>query len=156
MVRSGSDVTETELLAALRKRANELAPAGRNAFPGMCGTMSTNGEPWQPSGLYDEERTLQKTAAIFRRMLDAAEGIEVYRPSNGSEGEDFMCRWCERCAKDNLNEDTGEGGCEIIAYTMALDQDDEDYPRAWRFGPDGQPMCVEFEERLGPRVRDRK
>lgn len=133
-------------LDVLRRPTDEMLAAGRNAFPGICGVMHTGGEPeGQPLGLYNEERTLTRVRAVFRRMLDAAEGIELYRPSNGFEGERFMCRWCARCSKDNLNHETGEGdGCEIIAYTMALDEDDDDYPRAWRIGPDGEPICTEF------------
>ena len=137
-----------KLLAELRERATELAVAGRAAFPAMCGTMSSSDNPERvPVGLYSEESTIKHTAGAFLRMLDAFEGFEVYRPSNGTEGESFMCRWCQRCAKDNLDPDTGDGGCDIIVYTMAFDENSPEYPRAWRYGEDGQPMCVEFQER---------
>lgn len=69
-----------------------------------------------------------------------------YRPSNGFEGELFMSKWCALCAKDNLDPVTLEGeGCEIIADTMCLDEDDPDYPKAWQYAENGQPICTEFE-----------
>ena len=37
-------------------------------------------------------------------------------------------------------------GCPIIANVMALAIDDPDYPPAWVYGPDGQPMCSAFVE----------
>lgn len=143
----GNAVSKSYTIAELRAKAAELAPAGRNGFPGICGLMSTNGEGWKPAGLYSETATLKCVQSVFMRMLDAAEGFTLYRPSNGTEGEIFMSRWCHNCAKDNLDVDTGDGGCEIIADTMALDDDDEDYPRAWRLDAEGVPMCAAFEAR---------
>lgn len=134
-----------QTLTELRRRAEELAPAGRNAFPGICGLLSTNGAPWVPAGLYSEEATLKCVRGVFLRMLDAVEGIEAYQPSNGTEGEIFMSRWCHRCAKDSLDPDTGDGGCEIISDNMCFDVSDEEYRREWRCGPDGAPICTAFE-----------
>lgn len=137
----------TWTLDELRALATAVAPAGRNAFPGICGVISgTDYEGRQPFGLYTEAKTLERTAAAFRRMLDAAEGIELYCPSNGSEGEWFMTKWCAHCAKDNLDPDAGEGGCDIIARTMAFDMDDPAYPREWRRDGAG-PRCTAFEAR---------
>lgn len=79
---------------------------------------------------------------------------EPYQPSNGDEGEQFMGMWCHNCTKDNLDDDTGEGGCSIIAYTMALKVDDPDYPKEWVYGPEGQPLCTAFDERLEPGERE--
>lgn len=72
---------------------------------------------------------------------------EKYQPSNGDEGEMFMERWCALCSKDNLDHETFEGGCPIIAYTMALQVDDPDYPKEWVISPDGQPVCTAFDDR---------
>lgn len=135
------------VIAELRAKATELAPAGRNAFPGICGVMSgTDIDGRQPFGLYTEEKTLERTVAAFRRMLDVAEGVELYRPCNGGEGRDFMARWCERCVHDAACQtDPNALGCEIIADTMALDVDDDDYPREWRQGGPEGPRCTAFE-----------
>lgn len=145
-------LTREEVIAELRAKAKELAPYGRRAFPGICATMTTfkdgKVDGPHPCGLYDEEKTLAKTAAVFTRMLDAAEGLELYQPSNGDEGRGFMARWCERCTKDSMGTHDESGPqCDIVGATMFLDIDDEDYPREWRQdGPKG-PRCTAFEER---------
>lgn len=143
------DEIRAELIAELRQKAAELAPAGRNAFPAICGTMSSSDDPvTRPAGLYSDESTLRCVTGVMQRMLDAFEGFEIFTPSNGTEGEIFMSRWCARCARDDFDPETGEGGCPIIAYTMALREEDPDYPRDWRIGEDSQPMCVSFEARV--------
>ena len=65
-----------------------------------------------------------------------------YRPSNGTEGEMFMERWCYRCTKD----DQQNVFCPIIAKTMAFDVDNPEYPSEWQYNPQGQPICTAFEE----------
>lgn len=72
-------------------------------------------------------------------------GPQSYRPSNGTEGEIFMARWCARCSRDQARRD-GDAfdGCEIIDLTMAYDIDDPSYPKAWVQDDDGSPSCSEF------------
>ena len=72
---------------------------------------------------------------------------EKYRPSNGSEGEMFMGRWCVKCSEDELNDETGEGGCKIIADAFCYSLTDENYPAEWQYGEDGQPLCSAFQMR---------
>lgn len=73
--------------------------------------------------------------------------IEIYRPSCGTEGADFMDRWCARCERDRAwreDPDFGEG-CSIAARTMAVKADDPGYPQEWREdGPLG-PRCTAFQ-----------
>lgn len=64
-----------------------------------------------------------------------------YRPSNGSEGEWFMSRWCERCVKDMPSKP-----CRIIGRTMALSVGEKGYPREWIEDDDG-PRCTAFADR---------
>lgn len=137
-----------QVIEELRGLAETLAPQGRNAFPGICGTMSMNGAPEVPSGLYSEEATLKCTRGVFLRMLLAAEGIELYQPSNGTEGMYFMEQWCDRCVKDSCgaDEETGQQ-CPIIGNTMAYDRDDPEYPREWRQDGEEGPRCTAFVER---------
>lgn len=73
---------------------------------------------------------------------------EPFQPSNGDEGERFSGAWCANCTKDNLDYETFEGGCPIIAYTMALKIGDPDYPKEWIYDAEGQPQCTAFDERL--------
>lgn len=64
-----------------------------------------------------------------------------YRPSNGSEGDMFMERWCFRCTKDDPDRGVY---CPIIAATMALDVEDDGYPEEWTY-KGGQPCCTAFD-----------
>lgn len=62
-----------------------------------------------------------------------------YRPSNGSEGDMFMDRWCSDCKRDHLT-------CEIIAAANCFDTADDNYPPEWTYREDGQPCCTAHEE----------
>ena len=51
-------------------------------------------------------------------MLDGTPLPEQWRPSNGTIGEMWMDEFCDRCAVDTFDQETGEGdSCEIL---MAL------------------------------------
>lgn len=67
--------------------------------------------------------------------------IELYRPSNGTEGDLFNMRFCYRCARFFNN-------CQIELLTMAYDTSDPEYPREWRY-VNGKPVCVKFEDGEG-------
>lgn len=62
---------------------------------------------------------------------------DLYRPSTGTEGADFICAWCQRCARD-ADED-----CDILARTFALEVDAPGYPSEWVIDADG-PRCTAF------------
>ena len=83
------------------------------------------------------------------RFLAGAPG-ELYRPTSGDEGRAFDAMWCDCCQKDAKYRITcqGEDGCPIIANTMAYEEDDPEYPKAWAYGDDGQPKCLEFQKEL--------
>tara|TARA_Y100000310_G_scaffold250368_1_gene256569 strand:+ start:1538 stop:1840 length:303 start_codon:yes stop_codon:yes gene_type:complete len=68
---------------------------------------------------------------------------EKYQPSNGTEGHIFMEGFCFRCALDNFDEDSGKGGCDILARSF-LPIEAEEYPGEWQYGDDGQPKCTAF------------
>jgi len=69
-----------------------------------------------------------------------------YRPSNGTEGDIFMSRWCAQCKADQARRegDEDDDGCLIVVMTMAVDIAEPDYPKEWRSdGPSG-PRCTAF------------
>ncbi len=75
--------------------------------------------------------------------MTGSEGILRYRPGNGSEGAEFVARWCGKCTRD-LGADAGDG-CPILALTFVHPIDAPEYPEAWRRdGPSG-PRCTSFE-----------
>lgn len=68
-------------------------------------------------------------------MADAV----AYRPSNGSEGADFMARWCGRCTHDD------DGRCGIALDTMIYQVTDAEYPAEWRTDHIHGPRCTAFD-----------
>lgn len=69
-----------------------------------------------------------------------------YRPSNGSEGEMFMTRFCYRCTKDNPD-NSGRNGCDIIFFSMSFEVDHPKYPKEWIYDEDGQPICTAWQQK---------
>jgi hypothetical protein len=68
---------------------------------------------------------------------------EPYRPSCGSEGADFMLRWCDRCERDRaFREDRGDS-CPIAAATV-YQEDDPKYPKEWRWNEESGAHCTAF------------
>ena len=70
---------------------------------------------------------------------------ERYRPSNGSEGADFIDRWCAGCRRDTDYRRGDGDSCKIVADTMAYDEDDPRYPVEWTYAADDTPYCAAFE-----------
>lgn len=70
-----------------------------------------------------------------------------YRPSNGSEGEAFMGRWCEKCADYPLadSEEEFNDKCAILPATFATDVNNPEYPAEWITDEHG-PRCTAFRD----------
>ncbi|HKY80846.1 MAG TPA: hypothetical protein VJM09_05170 [Sphingobium sp.] len=62
----------------------------------------------------------------------------AYRPANGSEGADFLARWCSRCTRDD------DGRCWIALETMTFQVTDVEYPVEWRTDSVHGPRCTAF------------
>lgn len=70
--------------------------------------------------------------------------IIPYRPSSGTEGADFMDRWCVKCRLEKDALVAFDEGCRIASDTMIFNIDDPEYPAEWRQdGPSG-PRCTAF------------
>jgi hypothetical protein len=63
---------------------------------------------------------------------------QLYRPATGTEGADFMERWCFRCAKDKFTDEHPENGCPIIVASYC------GFVEQWVVF-DGRAMCTDFE-----------
>lgn len=81
---------------------------------------------------------------------------EKYLPSCGSEGCDFIDRWCSNCKHDQKFLETGDGedSCPIVAATFRYDVDAPEYPEAWTYDDAGNPICTAFEDVGTPDKRD--
>lgn len=66
---------------------------------------------------------------------------EKYSPSNGTEGEIFMARFCYQCMHQGAwDEDDDSEPCEILFQSMAGDEG----PEEWIIATDG-PTCTAFQ-----------
>ncbi len=58
-------------------------------------------------------------------------GAQAYRPASGTEGMDFISKWCGRCSLDD-NDD-----CPILAASFIGSVEEWRYER-------GEPICTGF------------
>lgn len=65
-----------------------------------------------------------------------------YRPSNGTEGEAFEAKWCQRCEYEaEFRKSPNALGCEILTRAVAFSE----FPPEWISDPDGSnPRCTRF------------
>ena len=70
--------------------------------------------------------------------------MKLYRPSNGTEGEIFMEKFCYQCIHDDFN---NEKYCEILSDTMIYDINDSEYPKEWHYDKNNKPVCAKFNKR---------
>lgn len=68
---------------------------------------------------------------------------EKYHPSNGTEGDIFMNKWCANCKNHSFDLDDGFDPCEILGRNLFLRFDDPDYPSEWIVCEEG-PTCTAF------------
>ena len=65
-----------------------------------------------------------------------------YRPANGSEGMEFMERFCFNDCKKYVGQD-----CPILANSFWNFITDPDYPKEWVSDDDGSnPRCTAFSK----------
>lgn len=106
--------------------------------------ISQGGEPfeWYAHAIKSIIKPQQPSDAVLRNAGEIVSGLSTsngrgYRPSNGTEGEFFRSRWCDRCEKD-LNDD-----CQIYAHAMI------GRPVEWIYWGD-KPVCTAWELRTTP------
>lgn len=72
--------------------------------------------------------------------------MKLYRPSNGTEGECFICRFCENCihGKYEHTHKDEDNPCDILSASLAFDTSDPNYPKQWIYDDDNKPICTEW------------
>jgi len=55
---------------------------------------------------------------------------EKYRPSNGTEGMDFIDAFCGQCIHDDPENDVD---CDILLKTLVFSINDPEYPEEWQY-----------------------
>lgn len=67
-----------------------------------------------------------------------------YRPSNSSEGDHFMSKYCNQCLHDNPDPDQ-KPKCDILTASMVFDLEDPEYPKEWVYRK-GKGTCLSFQK----------
>ena len=72
-----------------------------------------------------------------------------YRPSNGTEGEWFASKFCNKCEGERKWRESEVDPCHILVNTFAFTIDHPDYPKEW-IEDEGGPRCTAFREEGAP------
>jgi hypothetical protein len=83
--------------------------------------------------------------------------MKPYRPSNGTEGENFTTKFCEKCCNSGIDPEDAEGfiTCRIHYKTLCFDADDTRYPKQWVEEDDGKnPQCLQFDIPIVPEDKE--
>jgi len=72
---------------------------------------------------------------------------EKFRPSNGTDGEIFMCDFCYHCINEKWIHDQKEGDkkCEILSKMILLDTDNKNYPEELTYDTEDYPICTAYK-----------
>jgi len=70
-----------------------------------------------------------------------------YRPSNGSEGEWFMDKFCENCLYEKWTHTMNDkdAKCDILSNSMLYDLNDPKYPAEWTYDAQGHATCTKYK-----------
>ena len=65
-----------------------------------------------------------------------------FKPSNGTEGEIWMEKFCYQCIHERWSHHQNEDGgkCEILTNGLIGEQ-----PKEWMFSENGWPVCTEWK-----------
>lgn len=68
--------------------------------------------------------------------------MKKYRPSNGTEGEYFMDKYCGHCIHDNGDNKV----CDIMMRSMCFDIEEKEYPEEWTYDENDKPTCTAWKK----------
>lgn len=83
-----------------------------------------------------------------RGCTSSCECVDLYRPSNGTEGMRFMEAFCDQCLHQNPDPDpvhTKAKNCKICLAAMCYSPWESQYPKEWRY-VNGQPTCTAWQK----------
>jgi hypothetical protein len=72
--------------------------------------------------------------------------VKQYCPCNGTEGQLFQDEFCCKCQEDaDYDEETFDGGCDILFRALSCPPDDPEFPDEWTQEDDGSDrQCTAF------------
>lgn len=68
-----------------------------------------------------------------------------YIPSNGTEGEWFIDKYCMNCLHCDPNPE-GPKQCDILGRTLVYGVDDPEYPSEWCYDENDKPQCTNYQK----------
>lgn len=72
--------------------------------------------------------------------------MKSYRPCNGSEGDWFHGKYCDRCANENQSKE--KPYCDILSSILATNIGDVGYPKEVVCDDDGRnARCTSFKDK---------
>lgn len=69
---------------------------------------------------------------------------ELYRPSNGSEGEWFINEYCMHCMHCDPDPH-GLKQCQILCASLCYSVNEEGYPKEWVYDDHEEPKCTKWK-----------
>lgn len=71
-----------------------------------------------------------------------------YRPSNGSEGDGFMEKFCANCIHEKYYHTMNDNDkmCDIISASMVYDLHEPNYPSQWTYDENDNPVCTAWSK----------
>lgn len=73
-----------------------------------------------------------------------------YCPSNGTEGEWFISKFCANCIHERWLHDPencdDSGKCEILSNSMLYNYNEPGYPKEWIYDENDKPSCTSFSK----------
>lgn len=69
--------------------------------------------------------------------------MKKYRPSNGSEGDWFMDKYCMNCLHCDPNPE-GKKQCEILLRSLVYGANEPEYPTEWTYDENDKPICTSY------------
>lgn len=71
--------------------------------------------------------------------------MNLYEPSNGTEGEMFMTKFCYQCKNELFTHTNNESHykCDILTRALVWTKKEPDYPTEWVI-VNNQPTCTAF------------
>ena len=69
---------------------------------------------------------------------------DTYCPSNGTEGDYFMAKFCDRCIHEKFShtQNHRDKQCDILSRSMIYDRKDKEFPKEWQYGENDNPLCT--------------
>jgi hypothetical protein len=71
-----------------------------------------------------------------------------YRPSNGTEGDQFINRFCDHCAYEKFihTSNSNDLKCEILSKSLLYNINEAEYPEEWQYNSRNKPICTQYKK----------